>query len=189
MSGRGLSLLNKVEKGLGPSLEGFNAGAYARAAAAQADRERRADKPKRVRRARAARGRQREARHYRATVCGPAGMLTIDSAAARINRARRRIHSWASVVPKQIEVVKRRRDYIEVPRLVMITLTYRGVVDWAPNDIRNYMLELRKVLKKGLLAYAWVLETQKRGAPHYHVMLYVRRGTYIPTPDKSGLWE
>jgi len=39
-----------------------------------------------------------------------------------------------------------------------------------------------------LLAYAWVLEMQKRGAPHYHLLLYVKRGTRIPRPDDK-LWS
>lgn len=39
------------------------------------------------------------------------------------------------------------------------------------------------------MAYAWVAETQERGAVHYHVIMVVNRGTHIPMPDKAGWWK
>ncbi|MEO5355290.1 MAG: hypothetical protein H7835_19045 [Magnetococcus sp. XQGC-1] len=68
----------------------------------------------------------------------------------------------------------------------MITLTYAPGNDWKPNHIRDFMLKLRKVMKDGLLAYAWVAELQKRGAIHYHILLYCRGR--VPRPDEMGLW-
>lgn len=123
------------------------------------------------------------------TVASKDDYLVIDTARARVERARRRMRVWASIVPKEIEAVKRKKLVVEVPRLVMVTLTYADGSNWRPNDIREYMLALRAELKARLVGYAWVLEMQKRGAPHYHIMLYVRRGTRVPTPDKSGMWQ
>lgn len=70
----------------------------------------------------------------------------------------------------------------------MLTLTYEKADDWQPLQIRNFMKALQRDLGENLLGYAWVLEMQKRGAPHYHVLLYVQRGTRIARPD-DGLWK
>lgn len=80
----------------------------------------------------------------------------------------------------------------------MITLTYRATSDieqeipevglksrWRPNHIRTFMRALRRNMKDRLLAYVWVAELQKRGEVHYHILLLVRKGTYIPYPDRS----
>jgi hypothetical protein len=168
----------------------------ARAARAQEQRERwaareeerRPGRPARLARVQSARGRTAPGRRYAATVSSPDRVLVIDSAIARVQRAQRRIHAWASIVPDEIEGRRRGKDTMSTPRLVMLTLTYADANGWQSNDIREYMQKIRKTLRGALIAYAWVLETQARGAPHYHVMLYVRRGTFIPTPDKSGQW-
>jgi hypothetical protein len=60
----------------------------------------------------------------------------------------------------------------------MLTLTYRGVHDWKPEHIRAALDHLRKWLKRSYgwsLRYLWVMELQKRGAPHYHVVVWVPR--------------
>lgn len=188
---RGLSLINKVEPGSYPKfLNGgpVNGGQLARAVAAQADRERWSGRPARRAALSGVRVRAQPARRYAATVSNGAQMLVIDSAVARVYRAKRRVSSWASVVPAGVSEVKYGKNIIQVPRLVMVTLTYRDIAGWAANDIREYMQSVRRVLGKRLLAYSWVMEVQSRGAPHYHVMLYVRRGTHIPSPDSSGMW-
>jgi len=95
---------------------------------------------------------------------------------SRIARLRRRVRAWARAL-----------DGV-VGSMVMVTLTYRGIDDWRPNQIRDYMLVLRRYLGRGLLAYAWAAELQQRGAVHYHVLLVVRRGARVPMPDRSGMW-
>jgi hypothetical protein len=72
--------------------------------------------------------------------------------------------------------------------LKMITLTYKGVDDWQPKDITSFIRKMRTKLGDGLLAYCWVAELQKRGALHYHVLVWVKKGTRIPYPDKAGWW-
>jgi len=39
------------------------------------------------------------------------------------------------------------------------------------------------------LPYVWVAELQKRGAVHYHVLLWIPRRWRIPAPDKKGWWK
>lgn len=105
-----------------------------------------------------------------------------DAKKLRLSRLRKRVHAWAS---RLHPLMLGKANY----RLVMITLTYAGISDWKPNDIRVFMLALRSHLADNLLAYAWVAELQKRGAVHYHLVILVRKGTNIPVPDKSGLWK
>lgn len=97
---------------------------------------------------------------------------------SRLGRLRRRVFAWAKTATQLQGGV----------RMVMQTLTYRGVDDWRPNQIRDYMQTVRKHLGDNLLAYAWIGELQRRGAAHYHVLLVARKGTRIPYPDKAGWW-
>lgn len=184
--------INKVDRVAGSGLAAALA-MTARARLAQEKRERVAglvaERPNRLVRHARAQGREGPARRYAVTVASADNHMVIDTARARVERARRRMSVWASIVPKTIEVQKRKKLEIEAPRLVMVTLTYADGSAWRANDIREYMLSLRYALKSRLIGYAWVLEMQKRGAPHYHIMLYVRRGTRVPTPDKSGMWK
>lgn len=71
-----------------------------------------------------------------------------------------------------------------------ITLTYRCVEDWRPNDIRDYLKRIRSWLyRKGhKLRYIWVAELQKRGAVHYHLMVWFPKGLWIPMSDRRGWW-
>lgn len=113
----------------------------------------------------------------------------MDSKAARLRRCQRRVIAWAKVLPRDSRIVRRAgKAYNIGPRTVMLTLTYRDPDGWGPNDIRSFMLGLRKLLGSALYAYAWVLEMQQRGAPHYHVLLYVKAKTDVPMPDEIGLW-
>lgn len=74
---------------------------------------------------------------------------------------------------------------------LMVTLTYRGGNEsWAPNHMRSFMDHVRKWCKRQGLAcdYVWVAELQKRGVIHYHVALWVPKGTKLPKPDQCGWW-
>lgn len=72
----------------------------------------------------------------------------------------------------------------------MFTLTYRGVDDWRPNHIKEYLQRIRVYMKRrGLdFHYVWVAELQKRGAVHYHVIIWLPRGFRLPYSDKQGWW-
>lgn len=106
-------------------------------------------------------------------------MAIIDTVKNRYNRMRNRIKSWSGLI-----------DGIEGnKRLVMVGLTYRPGEDWNPNDIREFMSKVKRKLGDKLLGYAWVSELQERGAIHYHVLMYFKKGTRFPLPDKSGWWK
>ena len=97
----------------------------------------------------------------------------------RLAKMQARIHAWSCAV-KLFGGLDGGKRY----RSVMITMTYREGEYWQPNHINLFMDGLKRVLGDKFVAYAWVSEMQKRLVPHYHVFLVVKRGTWIPTPDK-----
>ncbi len=108
--------------------------------------------------------------------------ITLDKREARLSKMRKRVFSWADTLKEYLNETQKFRK-------VMITLTYKGVEDWQPNHIRDYLKALKRKLGKNLIACAWVSELQKRGAVHYHIILVCQKGTRIPTPDKSRMWK
>jgi len=73
----------------------------------------------------------------------------------------------------------------------MITLTYRPGEFWEPNDISNCIKRYREWLaRRGIpLKAVWVAELQKRGAVHYHILIWLPKGVTPPKPDKRGWWK
>ncbi|PDW00977.1 rolling circle replication-associated protein [Candidatus Chloroploca asiatica] len=114
----------------------------------------------------------------------------VDSQISRLVRCQRRVKAWSDAIPRLNRRLRRLYKKKNIgPRMVMVTLTYEDIDAWEPNQIRQFMQDVRKLLKDKLWAYAWVLEMQERGAAHYHVLLYVAPGTDVPEPDKAGLWQ
>lgn len=131
----------------------------------------------------------------------------IDSKAGRLRKCQNRIRAWADtiekVAPRRVrratkkEQKHKKKDWIEYgPRLVMLTLTYADANTahkksdgWKPNHIQHFMKTVKRKLADNLLGSAWVMEMQERDTPHYHVMLYVQRGTDVPEPDTAGWWK
>jgi hypothetical protein len=103
-------------------------------------------------------------------------VLSYDVGWMRYNRMRKAVKAWAGLnVGKEAQ-------------LAMITLTYRPGEDYQADDKRDFIQKLRRGLNKRLLGYAWVAELQRRGVIHYHLLLYVIKGTNIPHPDEVGWW-
>lgn len=72
----------------------------------------------------------------------------------------------------------------------LITLTYRPDVKWSSRHVATCLDLYRKWAKrKGFtLRYVWVLELQRNGKPHYHLILWLPTGMTPPKPDKQGWW-
>lgn len=72
----------------------------------------------------------------------------------------------------------------------MLTLTYRPGVDWEARHVSLCLRHVRQWLaRRGhRIGYVWVAELQKRGAVHFHVMLWLPKGLTVPKPDKQGWW-
>lgn len=75
-------------------------------------------------------------------------------------------------------------------RAAFVTLTYERVEQWHPGHVRAFMTHVRNWLgRRGhVMRGEWVAELQKRGAVHYHVLLFLPRGLMLPKPDKRGWW-
>jgi hypothetical protein len=67
-----------------------------------------------------------------------------------------------------------------------VTLTYRGVHDWSARHIADALKRYRAWAKaKGYaVRYTWVAELQKRGAVHYHALIWLPPGAVMPQWDR-----
>jgi hypothetical protein len=76
-------------------------------------------------------------------------------------------------------------------RKIFLTLTYRSIDGWSPRHVSELIKSIREYLRiRGVsLRYTWVMELQKRGAPHYHLLLWVPWRIRLPKPDTQGWWK
>lgn len=79
----------------------------------------------------------------------------------------------------------------------MLTATYREGSDSSPRDVSNLVRGLRRYFhrlagRKGagrpVFRYLWVGELTKRLRPHYHLLIWIPRGYYLPKADRAGWW-
>ena len=75
-------------------------------------------------------------------------------------------------------------------RPAMLTLTYRDVDGFAPRHVSELLKRIRQWLERRGhgFHYVWVAELQKRGALHYHIVIWLPKGLTLPKPDKQGWW-
>jgi len=75
-------------------------------------------------------------------------------------------------------------------RQVMVTTTYRPGKYWDPKDITGLVKCIRQWLarKRIEMRYVWVMEYQKNGTPHYHMIVWLPLGVTLPFADKRGWW-
>jgi hypothetical protein len=71
-----------------------------------------------------------------------------------------------------------------------LTLTYADLGDWEPGHFSAFRMALAQWCKRrGVrLRFVWVAELQKRGALHYHVIVWLPKGKYLPFADAQGWW-
>ena len=71
---------------------------------------------------------------------------------------------------------------------VLVTLTYAEGWLWHPRQVSRFLGDVREHCRRRGFdpAHVWVMELQKRGAPHYHVVLWLRSDIRLPKPDKAG---
>lgn len=108
--------------------------------------------------------------------------VDIDPVLTRMRRMRRAVTTGA----RMIEWETRGRRF----KPAMVTLTYRDADGWSPRHVSELLKRIRQwCARRGeKLRYVWVAELQARGAVHYHVLLWLRRGLTLPKPDKQGWW-
>lgn len=78
---------------------------------------------------------------------------------------------------------------LEFKTVTFATLTYPREFPEDPKVFKNHLREYhrRMVRKYGKIKTVWRLEFQKRGAPHYHLMML--DAPYIPISDWCNLWS
>lgn len=71
-----------------------------------------------------------------------------------------------------------------------VTLTYREVNGWSARHISEFNKRLRDHLARRGQAfpYVWCAELQKRGAVHFHQLIWLAHGVSLPKPDRQGWW-
>lgn len=71
-----------------------------------------------------------------------------------------------------------------------ITLTYANADDWRPGHFSKFRDALRQWCKRRKVKcrFVWVAELQKRGALHYHVVVWLPKGKFLPFADTQGWW-
>lgn len=72
----------------------------------------------------------------------------------------------------------------------MVTTTYRDGQYWDPKDITGLVKRIRQWLERKNIEmrYVWVMEYTKKGAPHYHMLVWLPLGVTLPFCDKRGWW-
>lgn len=115
--------------------------------------------------------------------------VVIDPKRARVARLRSSIREACKLHEQEADWEARRLGR-SAYRKTFITLTYRDGGDWQRRHISEFLDNLRKWLgtRSARLMYAWVAELQKRGALHYHLIVWVPRRLRLPRPDSSGWW-
>jgi hypothetical protein len=114
----------------------------------------------------------------------PVEKFEIDPAAKRIKRMRNGVQHAARLIDDAAAAG-------EMPMVrKFITLTYADVDGWSADDINKFRRRLREwAARKGFaLRGVWVAELQKRGAVHYHMVIWVPQWVYVPHPDSHGWW-
>jgi hypothetical protein len=106
------------------------------------------------------------------------GRVLVDLHYRRLNKLQKVISSWARVV----------EGHYPGRLMIALDLTYAEINDWENGHIGKYIKTLKGSLGDHLIAWAWVLEIQERGAPHYHVLV-ITDGVWPKFPDKSGHWK
>lgn len=106
----------------------------------------------------------------------------------RIDRGLQRLRSMKKTV---MTAARLHQNSDTRARPAMVTLTYRDDEEYCPRDVSDFLKRARQwAARRGFnLRGLFVLETTKRGRPHYHVMLWLPRGLSLPKPDKQGWWK
>ena len=71
-----------------------------------------------------------------------------------------------------------------------VGITYRPGASWTALHITQFLKHYRAWCDKREIEcrYIWVAEMQKRGAIHYHLILFHPKRFSIPFPDRKGWW-
>jgi hypothetical protein len=112
------------------------------------------------------------------------GCLSFSQSAARLARMKHHVRTAGRLMSETLG-----RDEGKY-YAVFLTLTYRDAGAWDGTHLTAFFHRVRSwASRKGFRArYVWVAELQKRGAIHYHGVIWLPRGLKIPKADRRGWW-
>lgn len=113
--------------------------------------------------------------------------IEIDRIRSRISRLKKAVQNGAHALDADAHV---RGGGFRWTR-VFVTLSYADVDTWEPGHISSFAKIVREWFRRKVgvtFRMQWVLELQKRGAVHYHCMIWVPSRFLFPYPDKQGWW-
>jgi hypothetical protein len=115
--------------------------------------------------------------------------IVLDPRKMRCRRLRRTITEAARLHENHTEWDSRRLGR-SAYRKTFITLTYRNRGEWERRHISRFVRLMRQWFQRRDHAcrFVWVAELQKRGALHYHLVVWVPRRLRLPRPDVCGWW-
>jgi hypothetical protein len=125
---------------------------------------------------------------YKTKAARPREVVEIDVFTARIRKLQKAVRNSAHVLDAAAHVDEQNVRW----RRLFVTLTYAKVEDWKPGHVRDFQRAVRDWFRRKCggtrMRMVWVLELQKRGAVHYHCMIWVRARDFFPNPHKCGWW-
>lgn len=116
----------------------------------------------------------------------PRTRLRIDPQAKRLKRMR----STVSHAARLLHFDAHSERHAQLWNKKFLTLTYAELGDWEPGHFSAFRNNLKLWCRaRGIrLRFVWVAELQKRGALHYHVIVWLPKGKYLPFADAQGWW-
>lgn len=110
----------------------------------------------------------------------PTGSFLVDPKANKLKRCK-----FATLTSARLHMA-------EVPgwTATFVGVTYAPGNAYKPRHITDFVKRLRAWCHKHSIdcRYLWVAEMQKRGAIHYHMLVFHPKRLSFPKPDKSGMW-
>jgi hypothetical protein len=112
-------------------------------------------------------------------------MPTISAGESRLKRLKHHVRTASRLIKETMHREGRKW------RALFVTLTYRPGVQWSPRHVTGFLKNVRMWAKRQgtSMGYVWVAEMQKRGAVHYHAVVWIRSSLKLPRPDKKGWWR
>lgn len=121
----------------------------------------------------------------------PPGGFHMDPLAMRPAKLKKLIPLIANHHEETVQEIERKMGRNQFRRL-FVTLTYARNTRGDPRDVSQLLDCVRKWLfRLGLpmVEYLWVAELQKRGALHYHLMMWLPKHLHLPKLDRRGWWR
>jgi hypothetical protein len=113
-----------------------------------------------------------------------AAMVQVPAALSRLRRLKHHVRTASRLIRETMQRAGAKW------RAVFVTLTYRPGVEWSPRHVTGFLKNVRMWgARQGVLVgYVWVAEMQRRGAVHYHAVIWIPARLQLPKPDRRGWW-